>query len=67
MWLNGQSDTASVLDEDESSTLAPRGHSGPRLLESLPQISGEVFEPAERRHVDLHMLAMLFHERQIEI
>ena len=37
-----------------------------RLLKPLFHISGEVFIPAQGSHIDLHMLAMFFHDRQIE-
>jgi len=36
------------------------------LLKPLFHISGEVFKPAQGSHFDLHMLAMFFHDRQIE-
>ena len=36
------------------------------LLEPLFQISGEVLKPAQGSHIDLRMLAMFFHDRQIE-
>jgi hypothetical protein len=36
------------------------------LLKPLFQISGEVFKPTQGSHIDLHMLAMVFHDRQIE-
>ena len=36
------------------------------LLKPLLHISGEVFRPAQGSHIDLHMLPMFFHERQIE-
>ena len=36
------------------------------LLEPLFHIRGEVFKPAQGSHIDLHMLAMFFHDRQIE-
>jgi hypothetical protein len=36
------------------------------LLEPLFKISREVFKPAQGSHIDLHMLAMFFHDRQIE-
>ena len=36
------------------------------LLEPFLQIGGEVFKPAQRSDIDLHMLAMFFHDRQIE-
>src|SRR5689334_16448602 len=36
------------------------------LREALFYISGEVFIPAQRSHIDLHVLPELFHDRQIE-
>jgi hypothetical protein len=36
------------------------------LLKPLFHISGEVFKPAQGSHIDVHMLAVFLHERQIE-
>src|SRR6185312_12271554 len=36
------------------------------LPKSLLHISGEVFKPAQGSYIDLHVLAMFFHDRQIE-
>ena len=36
------------------------------LLKPLFHIGGEVFIPTQWGHIDLHMLAMFFHNRQIE-
>jgi len=36
------------------------------LLKPPFHINGEVFKPAQRSDIDLHVLAMLFHDRQIE-
>jgi hypothetical protein len=38
----------------------------PLLVEPLFHISGEVFKSAQGSHIDLHMLAVFFHDRQIE-
>jgi hypothetical protein len=37
-----------------------------RYSKPLFHISGEVFKPAQGSHIDLHMLAMFFHDRHIE-
>ena len=34
-----------------------------QLLKALFHIVDEVFIPAQRRHIDMHMLAMFFHDR----
>jgi hypothetical protein len=36
------------------------------LLKPLVHVSGEVFKSAQGSHIDPHMLAMFFHDRQIE-
>jgi hypothetical protein len=37
-----------------------------RLPKPLFHISGKVFEPAQGSNIDLHMLTVFFHDRQIE-